>query len=523
MKTTKRPRGASGKNSKIFISYRRDDARGHAVHLHSDLTRHFGAERIFMDTSGIEGGQDFGRVIEARLADCEVLIAVIGRRWLSLFDNAGRPQTGKQPGKQSGKTDWVLLELATALNQRIAIVPVLVDDANVPNERDLPTALEGFARLQAVRMRDDQWDQDLARLIGIIEHSVPEKKPWLLVGLMALSLLAALLVYFQIVRTPLPVKLDPKSQTSFPILGDELTIKDPVVSSNLLLSRDAAPDEDLQVTLGNVQLLPATVADFELDALSASSLQKLSYSSYSGADYDPAGGQCKTTIRVNLREGGKQIAEKQIAELRFQNTDAALGGDYRALQLESVGAELLVQLSSDLVGNPKLGTEFNGPGCGKRLEGAFGHREKYGPYTLDAVVPAAAPVVFVFRPTNKPLWEKDDSYFQPFRLGSQNDPQDTSLGLTASAVSVKPRGHANTFEVRSVDGKSSLQIESLEVGPQKLLVNISGEGFVKQNGADAVGTIDRLKRQPRKAALLLVTTTAFLVCLLLLLRRLYLA
>lgn len=508
MKTTKLPRASSGKNSKVFISYRRDDARGHAVHLHSDLTRHFGADRIFMDTSGIEGGQDFGRVIETRLAGCEVLIAVIGRRWLSLFENTGA---------EKGKTDWVLLEIAAALNKKMAIVPVLVDDANVPNEQDLPKALEGFARLQAVRMRDDQWDQDLARLIGILEHSVPEKSKWLLVGLMVLSVLAAIFVYFQIVRTPLPVKLDAKSQTSQPILGDEVTIRDPVVSSDLLLSRDAAPDEDLQIKLANAQPLPATVADFELDTLAASTFQQFSYTSHSGTDYDPAGGQCKTFIRLGLREG-----DKQIAELRLQTTDAQLGGDYRAVQLECV-AYLLVQLSPEPVGNPKVGTEFNGPGCGKLLEGAFSRRPKYGPYAFDAVVLSLAPMVFVFRPTNKPLWEKDDGYFQPFKLGSRGEAQDGPSGLMASAVSVKPRAGAKTFEVQSVDGKSSLQIESLAVGPQKLLVSISGEGFVKLNGADAVGTIERLKRQPRKTALLLVATVTFLVCLFLLLRRLYLA
>lgn len=508
MKTSKRPRDSSGQNSKIFISYRRDDARGHAVHLHSALTRHFGADRIFMDTSGIEGGQDFGRVIEARLAGCEVLIAVIGRRWLSLFDRAG---------DQPGKTDWVELEIAAALNKRMTIVPVLVDDANFPAEQDLSKTLAGFARLQAVRMRDDQWDHDLARLIGILEHSVPEKKPWLLVGLAVLSLLAAFFAYFQIVRTPLPVELDPKSQNNLqPILGEEVTIKDPVVSSDLLLSRAAAPDEDLKVTLANMRLFPTTVANFELDSSLASSLQTLSYSSHSGAEYDAAGGQCKTLIRINLREGGRQIEE-----LRFQNSEAALGGDYRALQLESVGADLLVQLLPDPVGDPKIGTEFNGPGCGKVLEDAVGRHENYGPYTFEGVVAAAAPMVFVFRSTSKPLWEKDNGYFQPFMLGSQDDPQAAWSGLTASAVSVKPRGHENTFEVRSVDGKSSLQIESLAVGPQKLLISISGEGFVKLNGADAVGRVERFKRQPRLTMLLLVATATFLVCLLLLLRRLY--
>lgn len=510
MKTSNRRHGPSAKDPKIFISYRRDDARGHAVHLHSDLTRHFGADHIFMDTSGIEGGEDFVEVLEARLTTCEVLVAVIGRQWVDFFNKPERSATGAM--------DWVLVEIATALKQNMPIVPVLVDDANFPAEKDLPAELEGFARLQAVRMRDDQWDHDLARLIRILRRVV--KRNWLLLATLTIvSLLAMSYLFFQIATKPLSVKLDASNQNiPQPVAGDELILQAPLVNSaGLLFSREAAPDENLEVTLTNAQLSTKTVNRFRLDARWASTSKTISYNSYSEEDFDKNGNKCATSIQVSLKDG------KPIEQLRLQNREAQPGGDYRALQLESVGAELLVQMSSNLLADAEVGTEANGPGCGKLMTTDFGRDPRYGPFNFEAAVSASSPIVFVFRPTVGPLWA-DDEGFLPFKLGSQAEPgglEQTPSGLTASAVSLGPNG--SVFYAKSVDGKSSLQIESLKVGPKQLLVSVSGEGFVKLNGEDAVGTIERFKRQPGQTMLLLVATATLLVCCWLLLRRLYFA
>lgn len=510
MKTSNR-HGPAAKDPKIFISFRREDARGHAVHLHADLRRHFGADKVFIATSDIEGGEDFVQILEARLATCEVLVAVIGRQWVDFFNKTERSAIGP--------TDWVLVEIATALKQQIPIVPVLVDDANFPAEKDLPEALAGFARLQAGRMRDDQWDHDLARLVKILRRVV--KRKWILpAALTIVSLLAMPYFFFQIAGTPLPVKLDPNNQNfPQPIAGDELTIQAPVVNSaGLLFSREAAPDENLEVTLTNAQLLPKTVTRFGFDSRWASPSKTISYSSYSEEDFDKNGNKCATSIQVSLKKDGKPIEQ-----LRLQSRAVQPGGDYRALQLESVGAELLVQMSPNLLADAKIGTEANGPGCGKLMTTDFGRDPRYGPFNFEAAVAPGSAIAFVFRPTVGPLWA-DDEGFLPFKLGSQADPgepQQSPSGLAASAVSLGPGG--STFYARSVDGKSSLQIESLKVGPKQLLVSVSGEGFVKLNGEDAVGTIERFKRQPRQTMLLLVATATFLVCFLLLLRRLYFA
>ena len=64
--------------TRIFISYRRDDASGHAGRLYDDLVERFGDDRVFIDIDTIELGVDFGDSIEQALDRCEVVLAVIG-------------------------------------------------------------------------------------------------------------------------------------------------------------------------------------------------------------------------------------------------------------------------------------------------------------------------------------------------------------------------------------------------------------------------------------------------------------
>ena len=73
----------------IFISYRRDDTEGQAGSLFQDLSATFGSETVFMDVSGIEPGIDFRRAIEKQTESCGVLLALIGRNWLTITNPDG--------------------------------------------------------------------------------------------------------------------------------------------------------------------------------------------------------------------------------------------------------------------------------------------------------------------------------------------------------------------------------------------------------------------------------------------------
>jgi hypothetical protein len=146
----------------IFISYRRADAGKTAWRLFDWLERQFGAEGVFFDREGIEPGEAFPQVLEQQLNECQVLIALIGPRWLDIADDQGKPRLW-------AAHDYVAHEVATALKRGIRVVPVLVDGATMPAADQLPPALAAFADNQALAIDDAHFATDFERLVDALE------------------------------------------------------------------------------------------------------------------------------------------------------------------------------------------------------------------------------------------------------------------------------------------------------------------------------------------------------------------
>lgn len=142
----------------IFISYRREESAGHAGRVYDHLRERFGRERVFMDVSAIEPGVDFVEAIDQAVGSCTVLLVIIGRKWLDCSDAAGRRRL-------EDPKDFIRLEVGTALRRKIRVVPVLVQDAAMPGEADLPDDLKLLARRNAIEISDTHWDTDLAQLV----------------------------------------------------------------------------------------------------------------------------------------------------------------------------------------------------------------------------------------------------------------------------------------------------------------------------------------------------------------------
>jgi hypothetical protein len=149
--------------SRIFVSYRRDDARGDAGRLTDNLKLHFGDKQIFRDVEAIEAGVDFVEAINSAVSQCAVLLAIIGPNWLRLTDSQGRRRL-------DDPNDFVRLEIAAALQRNIRVVPVLVGGAVMPKAEDLPPGLETLARRQAHELSDGRWDFDVGQLIETLER-----------------------------------------------------------------------------------------------------------------------------------------------------------------------------------------------------------------------------------------------------------------------------------------------------------------------------------------------------------------
>ena len=154
----------------IFISYRREDTEGHAGRLFEDLRDRFGKEAVFMDVAGIEPGRDFRRVIEQQVASCGVLLAMIGKNWLSVVDKDGKRRL-------DDPYDFVRLETASALKRDIPVVPVLVHDATMPRAEQLPDDLKELAFRNSVELTHARWGSDVQLLINALLPYVDATPP----------------------------------------------------------------------------------------------------------------------------------------------------------------------------------------------------------------------------------------------------------------------------------------------------------------------------------------------------------
>jgi TIR domain len=152
--------------ARIFISYRRRETAGHAGRLYDSLSEHFGADRVFMDVT-MEPGVDFADTIREAVGDCGALVALIGDEWLSVTDAQGRRRID-DPG------DIHRMEIEAALDRQVRLIPALVQDAEMPTAEQLPDALQGLVRRQAVELSDQRWDYDVGGLINVLERALHE-------------------------------------------------------------------------------------------------------------------------------------------------------------------------------------------------------------------------------------------------------------------------------------------------------------------------------------------------------------
>ena len=152
----------------IFISYRREDAPGHAGRLYDGLSRRFGEDQVFMDLS-MEPGVDFVEQIDEAVGSCRLLVAVIGPRWASLQDAHGRRRL-------DDPADFIRVEVETGLRRsEVRVVPVLVQGARMPGADELPASLADLARRNALELSDSRWTYDVDRLTSAVERVLGER------------------------------------------------------------------------------------------------------------------------------------------------------------------------------------------------------------------------------------------------------------------------------------------------------------------------------------------------------------
>ena len=154
----------------VFISYRRDDSGRLAGRVRDRLMEQFADAQIFMDLHSIFPGDDFPRKIAEALEETDVCLVLIGPRWL------GHDASG-QHRRIDDERDFVRIEVATALEMNVHVLPVLIDNARMPAPEDLPLDVGMLHRLNALNLREATFDADCDLLVRAVSELIRAGEP----------------------------------------------------------------------------------------------------------------------------------------------------------------------------------------------------------------------------------------------------------------------------------------------------------------------------------------------------------
>jgi TolB protein len=178
--------------AKFFISYRRGDSAGHTGRLTDSLTQRFGRDVSFRDIEDLAPGVNFAAELDRALTECSVMLVVIGPSWVTVSDDTGR--------RLLKEDDLVRREVAGALaREDVVVIPVLVEDAELPSADELPEDLQSLLGRQTIEISDKRWSYDVQRLgdamvpyLGLeaVEVAPPARKAWLPLGILGAGAVA---------------------------------------------------------------------------------------------------------------------------------------------------------------------------------------------------------------------------------------------------------------------------------------------------------------------------------------------
>lgn len=151
----------------IFVNYRTGDEENAAVLVARELSRRFGSERVFLASKSIKLGRDYTQELLMAVRKSEVLVAVVGRRWL-----VAKNGDGSNP--LLDENDWVRKEILEARDNAVRVVPILIG-RTLPrlSRSDLPEVLEWLADCQDERFDSRTAESDLRRIGDKLLDLVP--------------------------------------------------------------------------------------------------------------------------------------------------------------------------------------------------------------------------------------------------------------------------------------------------------------------------------------------------------------
>ena len=154
---------------KIFINYRRLLNFKEAQLLEQALQQRFGKSRVFLDTSGIEEGDEWLHKLEAQVDASDAMVALIGHGWAAVPDgNGGR--------RLDNPDDFVRIEIARAFSRKIPVLPVLIDGASMPDVPELPKNLLPLLFIQAIQFRSGNAEDDSKKIAKRLRKLIKKRR-----------------------------------------------------------------------------------------------------------------------------------------------------------------------------------------------------------------------------------------------------------------------------------------------------------------------------------------------------------
>ena len=158
-------------SNRIFISYRREESKYQARMIFQAFSKLRPTNEVFMDVDSIPLGVDFAGVIRGWVQKCDVLLALVGSGWSESKD----PRSGLR--RLDNPNDFVRIEISEALTRGIPVVPVLLDDAPLPDRDALPDDLRSLFDRNAAYVSFRTFDADVESLIKRLKKGITEVGP----------------------------------------------------------------------------------------------------------------------------------------------------------------------------------------------------------------------------------------------------------------------------------------------------------------------------------------------------------
>ena len=156
--------------STIILSYRREDSAGVTGRIFDRLAQELGTDRVFMDIDSMPAGVDFHDHLQEILADCGALLVVVGKSW--------RSQRKGLQARIMDPDDWVRIEVETALERGIPVVPLLIDGASLPTRDQLPESLWPLLRRNALPVDSGRdFHAQMTRLVRDLRLQIDPASP----------------------------------------------------------------------------------------------------------------------------------------------------------------------------------------------------------------------------------------------------------------------------------------------------------------------------------------------------------